>query len=143
MKPINRSPAAAARSPCRTRRTLRGVTLVEVLIAVLLFSFGLLGLVGLQARATQFSLAAEDANRAALLANELASTMWMAGTTDLPEETVQAWNERVADTAAAGLPNGVGTVTRVGGIATVTVSWRPPGAKTESTHRYQTQVLLP
>lgn len=128
---------------CGPRRSTRGVSLVEVLVAILLFSVGLLGLVGLQARATQYAINAEDSNRAALLANELAASMWMARTTNLPEATLEAWNERVAAVADGGLPSGVGSVTLSGGVATVTVAWRPPGAPATRQHRYQTQVVLP
>ena len=46
----------------------RGVTLIEVLVSVLIMSFGILGIVALQARAIQFSLDADDRNRAALFA---------------------------------------------------------------------------
>ena len=56
-------------------RRVRGMTLVEVLVSLLIFSFGLLGLMGLQARALRFSIGAEDTNRAALLANEVAAQM--------------------------------------------------------------------
>lgn len=135
-----RSLHARASGRCRSAS---GVSLVEVLVAILLFSFGLLGLVGLQARATQYAISAEDSNRAALLASELAATMWTAGTTSLPEATVSAWSDRVAAAAAGGLPNGQGTVDVAGGVATITVSWRPPHVPSTQQHRYQTQVVLP
>lgn len=47
-----------------------GVLLIEVMIAVLIFSFGLLGLAGLQATATQSSVNAEERIRASLLASD-------------------------------------------------------------------------
>jgi type IV pilus assembly protein PilV len=134
-------PLHAPRAGRRSRSA--GVSLVEVLVAILLFSFGLLGLVGLQARATQYAISAEDSNRAALLASDLAATMWTAGTTSLPQATVDAWSERVSAAAAGGLPNGQGTVDVAGGVATITVSWRPPHVPSTQQHRYQTQVVLP
>jgi type IV pilus assembly protein PilV len=121
----------------------RGVTLIEVMVAVLVFSFGLLGLVGLQARATQYSIGAEDANRAALLANEVVTTMWTTGSVSLSEEALEDWDARVANTTAGGLPNGVGTVDVDSGVATVTIVWAPVGAASGVEHRYQTQVVLP
>ncbi len=128
----------------RRRSRQRGVTLIEVMVAVLMFSFGLLGLVALQARATQYSIGAEDANRAALLANEVVTTMWTTGTVELSEEALEAWDARVADTASGGLPNGEGTVAVAAGVATVTITWRPVGAIAAAPdHRYQTQVVLP
>lgn len=66
------------------------MTLIEVLVAVLIFSFGLLGLVGLQARATQYGLSAEDANRAALLAAEMTGTMLTTHTVDPAAAVVDA-----------------------------------------------------
>ena len=140
--PGARRRATGVRQALRRGRQ-RGVTLIEVMVAVLVFSFGLLGLVGLQARATQYSLSAEDANRAALLANEIVSTMWTSGNVTLASAAVDAWSARVADTAAGGLPNGTGAVEVVGGVATVTITWRPPGATDTVNHRYQTQVVLP
>jgi type IV pilus assembly protein PilV len=120
-----------------------GISLIEVLIVIVLFAFGLLGMVGLQARATQFSVSAEDNNRAALLADELASQMWGSGTVNLPTATVTAWNTRVADATGVGLPNGVGAVTVTGNVARITVSWRPPHHATGDTRRYSTEVLIP
>jgi type IV pilus assembly protein PilV len=127
----------------RAARRQRGFTLVEVMVAVLVFSFGLLGLVALQARATQYSIGAEDSNRAALLANDIVSTMWTSGTVSLPAATVTAWNARVADAAAGGLPNGAGTVVVAGNVATVTITWRPVGAAASVSHTYRTQAVLP
>ena len=132
----------------RTRRTgpaarQRGVTLIETLIAILLFSIGLLGLVGLQARATQVSIGAEDSNRAALLANDIATEMLTTNTLTLPAATLAAWDARVAAAATAGLPNGAGTVAVDAGVATITVTWRAPNEPDAASHRYVTQVVLP
>jgi type IV pilus assembly protein PilV len=54
------------------------MALIEALVSILIFSFGVLGLIGLQASAINFSVDAEDRNRAALFANEIASSMWLA-----------------------------------------------------------------
>ncbi|MGS0755404.1 hypothetical protein ACVBEH_12330 [Roseateles sp. GG27B] len=42
---------------------VRGVALIEIMVAVLLVSFGLLGLISLLGRSTQFAVA-EDSQRA-------------------------------------------------------------------------------
>ncbi len=130
--------------PIRTRsaRSARGVSMIEVLVVLVLFSFGLIGVVGLQARAVQFSTNAEDSNRAALLANEMASAMWTNQTVLLPPATVTAWETAVADGTARGLPNGVGTVAVVGTLATITVTWRPPHEPAGTTRTYRTHVQL-
>lgn len=121
----------------------RGMTLLEILVAIVVLSFGLIGLVGLQARALQISVGSEDTNRAALLANELASQMWLARTTSLPAATVQAWQEAVEDNTQAGLPNGSGDVTLNGNVATITIQWRAPSAAVGQENRYVTQVVVP
>jgi len=71
-------------SPLRPSQRQRGSTLLEVLVSVLIFSFGILGLVAMQVRATQYSVDAEDRNRAALLADDLAAQMRLARTVTLP-----------------------------------------------------------
>ncbi len=120
-----------------------GVSLIEVLIVIVLFSFGLLGMVGLQARAVQVSVSAEDSNRAALLANEMASAMWMTGNVTLPAADVTAWRARVAATTGTGLPNGDGSVVVTGTVARITVTWRAPSEPATASHRYVTEVVLP
>lgn len=116
--------------------------MIEVLVVIVLFSFGLIGLVGLQARALQFSVGAEDSNRAALLANEIASTMWGTNTVNLPAATVAAWNAQVGDATNRGLPNGAGTVTVANNVATITITWRAPHEPASTSHNYVTQVQL-
>jgi type IV pilus assembly protein PilV len=53
-----------------------GVMLIEALIALLIFSIGILGIVGMQASAVQASSDAKYRSDAALLANELLGRMW-------------------------------------------------------------------
>jgi type IV pilus assembly protein PilV len=126
------------------RRTgSRGVSMIEVLVVIVLFSFGLIGMVGLQARAVQFSVSAEDSSRAALLANEIVSEMWGSNSVTLGSGAIAAWNARVADATNRGLPNGAGTVSVAGNVATVTVTWRAPHEPVGTTHSYVTQVQIP
>lgn len=130
----------------RVRRRARGLSLIEVLVSILIFSFGLLGFVGLQSRAIQFSVSAEDTNRAALLANDLSAQMVTAGTLTLPAADVTAWQTRVGDVTGGGLPNGIGDVAVVGTVATITVTWRAnanAAGTPNAENRYVTQVLLP
>ena len=134
----------AQRRPMK-RRTLRqaGFSLIEVLVVLVLFSIGLLGLVAMQARATQVSVSAEDTTRAALLANELASAMWGANSVTLASGVIDTWNTRVANASERGVPNGVGTVVVAANVATITVTWRAPHEVASAQHRYVTQVLIP
>lgn len=133
----------------RQRRTLKnwvrssqgGVALIEVLISLLIFSLGILGLIGLQTRAITLSGDAEDRNRAALLANEVTSTMWLTRSVTLPAATLTTWQTRLADTKNDGLPGGKGTVTVTANSADIEIIWIPPSRTTES--RFTTRVTLP
>ena len=123
----------------------QGMTLIEVLVAILILSFGLLGFVGLQARAIQYSVGAEDSTRAALLANEIVATMELYQTVTPPAANYSAWQSRVGDPTVAGLANGAGVVTsNVGtGTATVTITWLPPSAASgAASNQYTTQFVL-
>ena len=64
-----------------------GVMLIEALIAILIFSVGVLGIIGLQGSATKASTDARYRSEAALLANELIGRMW---TSDRTQATLQA-----------------------------------------------------
>ena len=54
----------------------RGAFLLEALIGILIFSLGILGIVGLQAQAIRFTNDAEYRAEAVYLANSLISQMW-------------------------------------------------------------------
>ncbi|MGJ7581712.1 type IV pilus modification protein PilV [Variovorax sp. RHLX14] len=118
-----------------------GVALIEVLVSLLIFSLGILGLIGLQTRAITLSGDAEDRNRAALLANDVTSTMWLNRSVTLPAATLTAWQARVADAKKEGLPNGTGTVTVTANSADIAITWMPPSRTTQS--RFSTRVTLP
>jgi len=127
----------------RARRSLpRGFTLIEVLVSLLIFSFGVLGLVGMQAKAIQFSLQSEDRMRASLLADEMVSSMWANKSTTPGTATLTAWQQRVKDA----LPSGAGAVSAVDshGVVTVTITWKPPSRDSTSlANSYLTQVAMP
>ncbi len=127
----------------KRRRSQAGFSLIEVLTAILIFSIGILGLVGLQTQAVQFSSSAEDSNRAALLANEIISVMWINQSASVPSADYAAWQDRVEDPTVNGLPNGVGDVQVAGNVATVTITWRAPNAPAGTQNRYVTQATLP
>lgn len=133
--------------PARSaRHAARGTSLVEVLVALLVLSFGVLGMAALHARALQFGIDAEDRNRAALLASEIVSTMWLQGSTALPASTLQAWQNKVQDPTSSGLPNASASVSAAdtAGVVTVTVNWRPGRrAATNGDYQYVTRVVLP
>ncbi|HEU4460941.1 MAG TPA: type IV pilus modification protein PilV [Methylibium sp.] len=138
------SSSLRARRPAPARPGQRGVTLLEVLVSILIFSFGILGLVGLQARATQYSIDAEDRSRAALLADDLAAQMRLARRVNLPTQQIDDWRTRVTDTVRAGLPNAAITVTPdvPNNTALITITWRPPRQAVGNESRLVTEVVL-
>ena len=66
-------------NPPRTApaRSQSGVMLIEALIALLIFSIGILGIIGLQASAVQQSTDAKNRAEAAYLADQLMGQMWV------------------------------------------------------------------
>jgi len=128
------------------RRPIRGFTLVEVLVAILVFSFGLLGAAAMQAVAVQAATQNGDRSRAALLANDMVSTLWAAQSSTPASADLAAWTARVATPSVSGLPNGAGTVTACAGVANcavITVTWKAPSAKTAAaSNRYTTTVVI-
>ena len=58
------------------RRAQQGAFLLESLIGILIFSLGVLGIVGLQAQAIRFTNDSEYRAEAVYLANSLISQMW-------------------------------------------------------------------
>lgn len=123
-----------------------GMTLIEVLVSILIFSIGLLGFVGLHMRAIEFSGAAEDSNRAALLANEISAQMQLNQTVALPAGTVTEWQTRVADATAGGLPGGQGVISPgpAANSVIVTITWAPVKAPAgAASHNFATQVVIP
>ncbi|MFT3666576.1 type IV pilus modification protein PilV [Piscinibacter sp.] len=129
----------------------RGVTLIEVLVSVLIMSFGILGVVALQARAIQFSLDADDRNRAALFADDLAAQMRLARSTTLPTSQIEDFEKRVqgidpvtSQPTGLGLPNATLTVAAgaTPNVATITIAWRHPGEPSGQDSRLVTDVVL-
>jgi type IV pilus assembly protein PilV len=131
------------------------MALIEALISILIFSFGVLGLIGLEASAINVSVDAEDRNRAALFASEIASSMWLANSVTLtnaqlaPQYT--AWQTSIADPTHTGLPGGTlkivsSTSTTDTGTfpdtADITITWTEPTDKT-GTRQLTTRVILP
>lgn len=140
----NASPARRSKYGLRSRRQ-RGFSLVEVLISVLLLSLGVLGLIGLQARTMEMSGEAEDRNRAAMLADDLASRMWMAHSVSLSGAQVTEWQDFVEDPAKSGLANATGTVAAVAGrtdAVDVTITWRAPTRADSDNSTLRTRIIL-
>src|SRR5580698_1711923 len=99
----------------RIAGTQRGVALMECLAALLIFSVGLLGLLGLEARVMNISVDSENRGRAAMIAGEVSSQMWLHNTVLATDPAIVAAKANVADQTQGGVPGGVVTITAVGG----------------------------
>lgn len=70
-RPARRCPARPATAP-----VARGFTLIEVLVALVVLSFGLLGVVGLQAKSLQYTFGSYQRSQATLQAKDLVERLW-------------------------------------------------------------------
>jgi type IV pilus assembly protein PilV len=126
----------------RLARAQRGMALLECLMALLIFSVGLLGLLGLEARVMNTSTNSENRNRAAMLAGEVASQMWLNNTVDPTNGAIIAAAANASNQTLGGLPGGVVTVTQIGttNAANITVTWQEV---TGPASTLTTRVILP
>jgi len=120
----------------------RGVMLLEALIGILIFSIGILALLGMQATAMRATVDAKYRSEAAFLANEIIGTMWVDRANLASYATASCagytgcndWMTRLQ----AKLPNAAGanapTIAIAGQQATVTIFWQRPGDSTVSQH---------
>lgn len=97
-----------------------GSVLIEGLIAILIFSLGILALVGLQASSMKATTAAKGRVDASLIANQRIAELWV------DRNNLVAYDE--SDQPLAGLPNGKRTTQVAGTQVTVIVCWQMPGA---------------
>lgn len=126
------------------RKNNSGAVLLEVLISILLFAFGVLGLVGMQTVATQNSANSQDRATASMLANDMVSQMWIKKSSTVSSAAIASdiadWKLKVQK---SNLPNVTGDVVDVAGLATVTVTWKAPSKlSTDSANKYETSVFV-
>ncbi|MBU1235943.1 MAG: hypothetical protein KJ634_05615 [Gammaproteobacteria bacterium] len=105
-----------------------GVALLEALIAIVIFSLGILGLIGLQANATKSTTQAKFRVDAAQVATQRIAATW------LDQSHLAGYNETDTDISDI-LPDGTRTTVVAGNVVTVTVSWVAPGDT--ATNSYQ------
>lgn len=127
------------RSDIAARQCQRGVSLIEVLVALLLLAIGVLGAAALQLNALKYNHAASARTQATFLAYDMADRMRAnrnaaragnydvalnatapTGTT-IANQDVAAWVNALAQQ----LPAGTGSVVRTAGtnVFTITVQW--------------------
>ena len=103
----------------------QGMALVEGLIAILIFSIGILSIVGLQAANLRQANDAKYRVDASFLANQTLGMIWA----DRENLTAYAREE-----AIPGLPKGKRTVDVDGSQVTVTITWQLPGESAPHRH---------
>lgn len=110
----------------KAKSTQQGIVLIEALVAVLLFSMGVLALVGLQAAMMKNTEDSKLRSEAGFIAQQRLGTLWA------NPDNVAAYIEQASAPAnIPSLPNGTRTtsITTASGVAevTVTINWQQPG----------------
>jgi len=146
----------------KTRQT--GSMILEALIAILIFSIGILALVGMQSTAINTVSDSKYRSTAGFLANEMVGTIWATrqGTATASASNVfaatpdptfacnpcsgangnaytQAW---VQSAVQADLPNGTAIISVGGATVTVTVGWQPPNAASGVVHHHTVSTFI-
>lgn len=121
------------------KRYQSGTTLIEVMVAIVIFSVGVIAMIGLQSVSIGNMAHGKYRTDASFLANRLLAQMMIdkanvANYADSAGTASTYKTQWLADVAAA-LPRGSATVTlATGSVATVTVSWRNPDEQTAHTY---------
>lgn len=120
--------------------------LLEGLIAILIFSMGILAIVGMQGAAVKASSEAKYRSDAGLLANQLIGTMWVSDRTTASLQTsfnspggaaYATWATEVQNTLPGAQANQPTVVVDNDGVVTVTVFWLAPNeAAGANPHRF-------
>lgn len=142
----------------RTKTQQTGSVILEALIAILIFSIGILALVGMQATAISNVADAKYRSTAGFLANQIVGTL-RANSPDVTNASnvvvatpdpsfacnpcgsangnayTQTW---AVSGVAAELPNGTASIVINGAQVTVTIGWQPPRAAVPHRHGIST-----
>lgn len=130
-------------APLSARRGCHGLTLVEILVALVVLSVGLLGLAAMQTTSVKFTTSAYQRTQATALAYDLIDRMRgnrlaalnndyvvafenpvpacgaFDGTGSLRDQDIKAWRNAIA----CRLPQGTGSVTRANDEFTIAIQW--------------------
>jgi type IV pilus assembly protein PilV len=123
------------RQPPPLKSAQQGAVLIEAMVAILIFSLGVLAIVGLQANMIKNVADSKYRSEASYIAQSRIAQMW----TD-PDNLASYIETNTPITAL--LPGGTRTVTQPApGQFTVTITWLVPGPN-ESTHNYTTTARI-
>jgi type IV pilus assembly protein PilV len=140
------------RHPSGQRTKSRGIALIEALVGILIFTTGILGVVGLQASMSKAQGSAKTRSEASMLANELIGLMWSdySNTSSVKitnyaspansacsAQPCATWIAKVKATLPSG--NAVVSTNSANGAVSITISWTTPA---EGSHSYVTQTTI-
>ncbi len=145
--------------PCAPARPQQGIMLIEALIGILIFSIGILAMIGLQAVSIKSQADAKYRSEASYLANQIISNMWVdranlatyqhratgggAGCTPTGADSPQAgtagsnmaiWLAAVTANLPGAASDNQQIIVGAGNQVTVTVCWKGP--QETSWHNY-------
>jgi type IV pilus assembly protein PilV len=136
---MNKQKSSALKFAQRGRSAQRGVVLLEALVAILLFSMGVLALVGLQAAMIKNTSDSKFRAEASYIAQQKIGMLWAD-----PDNILGNLEPEPGTDISAELPNGVRIVTRPDSVNfpnqfEVTVKWQQPG---QLQHSYTTTASI-
>jgi type IV pilus assembly protein PilV len=139
--------------PASLKSAQQGVILIEVMVAILIFSIGVLAIVGLQASMIKNTADSKYRSEASYIAQSRLGQIWASGLNDSTTPTITAAFVENATDISNLLPGGTRTVTQpiasatvcpwitagqpCAGMFTVTVTWLQPGPN-QTVHNYTT-----
>ena len=127
-------------------RQQRGIALIEALVGMLIFAFGVLGLVGLQASMTKAQTGAKFRADAANLSQELIGVMWSDSDVNLINYATTScagytrckdWKQKLANQLPGG--DATTTINAATGEVAITIVWSQPG---DGQHRHETAAMV-
>lgn len=119
---------------CSHRSAQQGVVLVEAMIAILIFSMGVLAIVGLQAAMIKNTSESKFRADASYIAQQRLGMMWAD-----PDNPAAYLEPAPGTDISALLPNGSRITAQSGVQFTVTVTWQQPG---EAQHNFTTTATI-
>ncbi|WP_035373135.1 type IV pilus modification PilV family protein [Pseudoduganella violaceinigra] len=110
----------------RTLKNQGGIVMLEGLVAIVIFSFGVLAMVAMQAVTTRAAGDAKYRVDASFVATQTMGELW--------GDRLNLAAHAKTDEPIASLPGGKRTILVNGNQVTVTVSWQSPGESKAHTH---------
>jgi type IV pilus assembly protein PilV len=129
----------------RSKTQQGGFSLIEVLIAILIFSIGVLALIALQVTSVRQSSNAKYRSEAALLVNRLIGEMWVSDRVTTTMQTnfntggagYTTWANAVQATLPGSAASAPTVVVAADGQVTINVFWKAPNEQaSDPTHNY-------